>query len=336
MLATALIIDEFAVKGRVGPFWRKVSPIVLKQLSPVQVSQTHAENSISPLLEEAIKNGYKKLILVGDQSTMFAGINALMQFPQDLRKQLAIGLWLLNDWEMLLYSTRFSGKLDCLINILKAAHTCPVDLGKVSLTRGDQKPKILHFWRRCDFSYIEGSSLKNSIVIPVPPFLTQLIPFRISTKARLQIEHQSFHAEGGLNLRILLHPERPHSLNVLPETLKSTPKFDLLWQRGIYSKGEWIRFPWITLEKKRSGFGKTEQKNCLLVKIQSDNEPLSLRLDGQRHRCTNAYFEIVREALPIIVKMIPAHSKMPAKSILNPAKSSGVIANRKPYNNVKS
>ena len=336
MLSTILIIDEFARNGRVGGFWKKISTSVSKQLAPVEVSQTHSENSVAPLVEEAVKSGYKKIILVGDQATIFSGINALMRFPPDLRKQLAVGLWLLNDWDMLLYSMKFSGKLKTLIQIFKAGHTCPIDLGKVALTRGDQTPKTLYFWRRCDFSYVEDSSQTNIYVSPSPPFLTRLIPFRILTKAHLQIEHQSFHADGGLNLRIVLHPEMPHSLHVGSEALTSTRKFAILWQKGIYSGGQWFRFPWITLQKKNIGFGKTEQKNCLLVKVQCVNEPLTLRLDEQRHRCTQAHFEIIREALPIIVKMVPVRSKEPAKKLMNPVKSGSVVASREPLNRTKS
>ncbi len=327
MLSTAIIVDEFSKNGRVGSFWKKISPTVLKQLCPAQISQTHSENSLAPLVEEAVKNGFKKIILIGDQSTIFVGINALMHFSPDVRKQLAVGLWLLNDWEMLLYAIKFSGKLETLIQIFKAAHTCPVDLGKVALTHGDQTPKTLFFWRHCDFSYVEGSSLTGSNSGSFP-LLTKLIPFRIPIKANLQMEHQSFHAEGGLNLRIALHPEMPHSLKVAPDAFKSTRKFMLLWQKGIHFRKQWLRFPWMTLQKKSGGFGKTAQKNCLLVKIQCLNDPLTLRLDEQRHRCTQAHFEIMREALPIIVKMAPARSKKMAKKLLNPLKSGRAVVNR--------
>ena len=92
----------------------------------------------------------------------------------------------------------------------------------------------------------------------------------------------------------------------LPEDLKQTHKFLLLWQQGISYRGHWIRYPWSTLGIKHQGLAQTARKSCLIVKFQATNDPLSLRLDEQRHRCTNATFEIARNALPVITKMVPA------------------------------
>lgn len=335
MLSTNLIVDEFARNGRVGLFWKKIAPSFLKQLAPAQVSQTHSKNAVAPLVEEAVKNGYKKIVLIGDQSSIFEGINALMRFPADLRKHLSVGLWLLHDWDMLLYSVEMTRKLETLARIFKAGHTCPMDLGKVELTRGDQTSKTLYYWKQCEFSYVEDPCLDTNLRPPSSSsFFTQFIPFHILAKAHLQTEYQSFYGQGGLNVRIVLHDYAPHSLNIAPDDVKQTKKFMLLWQRGINYGGQWVRFPWMTFQMKNEGFGKTEQKNCLIIKVQGVDDPLSLRLDGQDHLCTNANFEIIREALPIIIKMAPIRSKAPAKQILSTVKSGRAVANRQPLKKI--
>ena len=325
MLSTTLIVDEFARRGRVGLFWKKIAPRFMDQMAPARLLQTHSENSVSSLVENAVQGGAKKIILIGDQRSHFVGINSLMRLPQEIRNKMAIGFWPLRDWDMLVYSANPRGCLESVARIFKAGHTCPVDLGKVELIRDDQTPHVLYFWGQCDFSYVED--VGNPVASPL--FLTRLVPFHIPVQGYLQTEYQSFHGSGGLNVRIGVHPNRLHSLQALPEDLKQTHKFLLLWQQGISYRGHWIRYPWSTLGIKHQGLAQTARKSCLIVKFQATNDPLSLRLDEQRHRCTNATFEIARNALPVITKMVPAALPETAQSVPSAIKLGGAMTNWK-------
>ena len=323
MLSTTLIVDEFARNGRLGLFWKKIAPRFMAEMAPARLLQTHSENSVSSLIEDALQGGAQKIILIGDQRSLFLGINTLMRVSQEIRKKLAIGFWPLQDWEMLVYSANLGGRLEKVARIFKTGHTCPVDLGKVELIRDDQTPHVLYFWGQCEFSYVEDV---GNLVVP-SLFLTRLIPFQIPVHGHLQTEYQSFHGDGGLNVHIGVHSSTPHSLHIFPEDLKQSHKFDFLWQQGITYRGQWIRFPWFTMGIKQEGLAQTAKKSCLLVKFQATNGPLSLRLDEQQHRCTSATFEIARNALPVITKMVPAALPETAKSVRSAVKLGGALTN---------
>lgn len=329
MLSTHLIVDEFASNGRVGVFWKKIESHFMAQMAPASVSQTHSENSVAALTDEAVKNGARKIILVGDERTIFIGINALMQLPQESRQKLAIGLWPLQDWDMLLYATKLSNKLPLLAQVFKAGQTFSMDFGKVSLVRNEQPPQNLYFGKQCLFSYVETSQQTMNLASGFLNSLARFLPFHILSQGQLQIEYQSFYGTGGLRVNILLHPFPLHSFHITPEDLTQNPKFSLFWQKGLSAGNEWFHFPIATFSEKQKGWRKVEKKNCLSIKVAIWNGPLSLTLDGQPHLCTQAQFKIVRKALPIIIKMAPVRFKEPVK-LWGALKSKGMVANRKP------
>lgn len=323
MPVTTLVVDDFAINGRVGWFWKKIAPHFMAEVAPARLLQTHSENSVSSLIEDAVQGGAKKIVLIGDQRSLFLGINTLMRVSEEIRKKIAVGFWPLQDWDMLVYSTNIGNRLERAARIFKAGHTCPVDLGKVELIRDDQMPHILYFWGQCEFSYVED---KGDLVAP-PLFFTKLIPFHIPVHGHLQTEYHSFHSDGGLNVRISVHNSTPHSMQITPEDLKQSRKLQLHWQQGISCRGRWFRFPWRTMGIKQRGLAQTARKNCCSVKFQATNGPLSLRLDEQQHRCSSATFEIAQNALPVITRMVPSVLPETAKSVHSPVKLGGVMTN---------
>lgn len=311
MLSTHLIVDEFARKGRVGLFWKKIAANFMEHMAPAQVSQTHSQDSVAALIQEAVKNGSRKIILMGDEHTVFVGINALMRFPQNLRQKFAIGLWLVRDWDLLFYPR--SHQLALLAQVFKAGHTFPLDLAKVALNRQEQPVQDLYFGRQCEFSYVETPCQTVDGVSKFFNSFSPFIPFHIATQGQLQVEEERFDEQGGLNIRVRLHSFAFHSLEISPHDLKKHPKFLILWQKGMAAGGQWLEAPTFVFDKQQGLWGKTEQKTCESLQVAAWNNPLSMKLDGQPHLCTKAQFELVQNALPVIIKMAPVRFKEATK-----------------------
>ena len=329
MLSTHLIVDEFARNGRVGFFWKKIAPKFMAHIAPAQVSQTHSQDSVAPLIEEAVKNGARKIILIGDERTLFVGLNALMRFPQNLRQKFAIGLWPLRDWDMLFYPIKGSHQLAVLAQVFKAGHTFPLDLAKVALSHKEQPVQELYFGRHCEFSYVQTFSQNPAGGTEFFNAFARFIPFHIPIHGQLTVEYQSFSEEGGLKIRVLLHPFALHSLGIPPNDLRQHARFLLLWQKGLPYAGQWLERPAFHLQTKQGLWGRASQKSCLSIKVDVWNGPLSIKLDGQPHLCTSAQFELKRKALPVIIKMAPVRLKETAK-VWGNLKSKAVVARRQP------
>ncbi|MBF0287638.1 MAG: hypothetical protein HQM14_07450 [SAR324 cluster bacterium] len=328
MLSACVIVDVQA-SSLVSAFWQKISALFLEGLAPAHVMLSDLDNPVELLIDNSIQKGYRKIILIGNEGTVFLGINKLMKFPAEMRKQFEVGLWPLNYPDILTYSLNMSQRLKSLTHVFKVGHTCPIVLGKVLITDSNQRIHTFYFWEHCDFSFIEtSSSLKKSRT----PSLFSL-PLIFTPKAgHLQIEHSSFEEHGKIKVRLALHSGPLHSFHVDPEELSKFRKFTLMWQKkGNYGiRG--LDFPWNAWPLKKTHFGLIKERTCTTTYVQLFDSSISLYLDGQKKRGCSAHFEIARNALPLIVNMVPFRSKETTKDVLRNIKSEGVAANRENYN----
>ncbi len=327
MLAACVIVDVQA-SNLVGIFWQRVSVPFLEEFAPAQVLLSSSEKTVEHLIEAAVEGGYRKIVLIGDQKTIFQGVNKLMRFPPEMRKQFEVGLWPLRYWDMLAYSINMSQQLKSLAHVFKMGHTCPIVLGKVLVTDFCQRIHTLYFWEHCDFSFIETSSF-NNISSGSSSFS---LPILFMPKAgHLQVEHSSFEEQGKLKVRLALHSCPLHSFHITPEELSKFRKFTLMWQKkGNYGiRG--FDLPWDTWTLKQHHLGFIKEKTCTTTYIHAFEAPISLYLDGQKQKCSKAHFEITRNALPVIVNTVPFRSRKPAKGMLRTIKSEGIATNREDY-----
>lgn len=339
MLFTHIIVDVKSNRGHVGLFWKRVSPVFLMELAPVQITLTKHNITVSQLIRKAIQAGNKKIIIIGDRNAIGESINALMLYSPDLRKQLELGFWSLNYWDMLVHSAQSLRKLKNLIQVFKIGHTCLVDLGKVQTTHSESLPQNLYFWQRCDFSYIQTNSKIEKPLFQIP-FLKKIVPLFTLPKARLEVEPQILNEAGGEHTCIRLHACPLDSFKMQPEEVVNTLSFILYWRKGRKYQGKWLRWGglswgglpllWPLLKQHKGSF---HEKKVQKIALQTFEFPLSLHIDDKIVPCDTAQFEIEHKALPIIVKMVPVQDKNHAKQrsrlpFKNAIKASRIIANR--------
>ncbi len=319
MLSIHIIVDSAAHHGAVGFFWKRVEPFFSQHLFPCEITFTQPEAPMKELVVHIVERGYRKVLLIGNQQSIWAGVNGLMSFPESIRKTLEVGLWPLNYWELLWYSFRgVIRHLDEVTQVFKAGKTCPIDLGHVSLTLPTHEKLNAYFCSHSDVSFLENASLERR---------SHRLQFFFSSRAHLQIDEDDSTERGGINARLLLRSIYPHSIHFSPEELKRVHYFALMLHKEV-SWGRSLNLSWLPFRIRQKFYELIGVKQCSTMHIQAETNPLVIRLDGQPHKCIDAQFSIVPKALPVIVPVIPLRLKTPATAWLVGARSKSIIANR--------
>lgn len=319
LLATYIIIDVEANDGSVGLFWSRISKNFLKPLYPFEVAMTRPERPTADVVKSAIADGNRKIVILGDQQTIFEGVNELMRYPESFRKNLEIGLWPLHLWEMVFYAFQPAKRIQRLAKIFKVGHTCMVDLGRIDVVREDETQHSLYFWQHCQFSIFATESTQEEEPVHKLRWYSRLSSYLVLPRAVFQVEFDNFHEVGALHIRIGLHKGPFCSLKIKPEELKRKTKFRVGWQQRKFLGGRWfptLKFPWNSkkwMQKKLKG-------QCQEASICGLPDSIGMSIDSHPERVFTGVFKIETKALPIIIQIIPAHSKSPVKHWLAPFK----------------
>ena len=145
-LSTHIIVDYTAHKG-VPLFWKYHENRFLSELSPVKVSIITLDNPLELVLDRVVQDGWKKIILLGSNWTLFQGINRLMRLPDSLRQTLELGLWPLTPFEISSSFFHTAPHLTMALRVLKMGQVWPIDLVKVQC--GGSQKQVLYFWEEC-------------------------------------------------------------------------------------------------------------------------------------------------------------------------------------------
>lgn len=328
LLSSYIIVDVLAKDGSVGIFWSRTSDLFLDHLAPTRMSLTRPEQTVSILIRKALREGNRKLIILGDQHTVFEAINELMQLPFEFRKQLEIGLWPLRTWEMVYYSV-FRGKsFQKLIKIFKMGHTCLVDLGKTTIAQQEHAPNTVYFWSQCQFSFFGTMGDKPFRTSKIDALLSRFSWMFVLPKANFLVEHHDFEKQGGLNMYVVLHKSHFCSVKIGPEELAGNRMFRIYWQRWRFYGGRWLQRTalgrFLALDPKRR-----YKNKCQWAQIQSHGDRVNIMVDGQPMVGHSIDFEVEKNALPVIVQLVPVPSKAwktKSQRVLKPVHA---IANRK-------
>ncbi|MGK5092375.1 hypothetical protein WDW89_10245 [Deltaproteobacteria bacterium TL4] len=298
-LSTHIIVDSGNNKG-VHFFWRLCETEILKHLAPVTVSVTMPGMPVAQLIREVIEDGWKKIILIGTVQTMNAGIHVVMQCTSDLRETLELGFWPLTPVE-LSSGICSSGQIFAkALQVFKTGHVYPLDLVKV--TYDANQFQSLYFWKEC---YITS---------PSPP-----------TPFTLRMDEHSECVEQSKRYCVKLHQGRLHSLRMDPEELKHSDKLLIQIapnpQQWNLARRYWNRF--FLLEP----HDLILTESCGTLECWTTQSTLELRICERVEQVQKVALEIHRNALPLIVPMMPARFKEPQKTRLA-LKSNGVIVTK--------
>lgn len=318
MLSTCFIIDvsqNFFIEW----VWNRISHNYLKEISPLREIKVFSGDSLSRKVRETIEKGWKKIIFIGTQKTIKEGVETIMEFTSAERKKLEIGLWPIEFSEISSLLLHLPGVLDSSLRVFKNNNTCPIDVGKIEWIDCKGKKHRNYFWRQCSISR-NKESLDATIF--TNDFLGHYFePFPLS----IQLGEQELEGNilGQLNIR--LHLSIPHSLRLTP--------LDLMMSRFTVDTGynasfltRYITDIWRKKQKKEIFFSLRNPVGCNTLQVQSQKNLINLKIENSSHRCQTAKMELIHQAFPLLVPLIPYHRPKPASDLVLSFPSKNVVA----------
>jgi diacylglycerol kinase (ATP) len=316
---TALILD-LAAQGRATlRQWRRCEGACLEALAPARVLPVRGAEEAEAAARQAAREGAHKLVAVGGTATAHGVLNALMALAEPHRAALKFGLLSLGrpgHWSRTLELPRSLGRQ---LEVLRAGHTLPFDVGRVECLDPGGRPITRHFLNGACFG-IPGQIRGEWRAAPGEPRhalhalgrTLRLLSGREGAWVRLEQEGESA-AEiyrgpwvAGL---VMVGRFYPGFGEVAPRADPADGALDLV---GVTGRPDWRALAWLagllprvlippacTLE--RSGeFHATDAA-----------APVYLELDGIAAGILPARFSILPRQLPTIVPAVPARLMKP-------------------------
>ena len=300
-LSTHFIVDYDSTNADL--FWKHHEKFFQQHLSPLAVSITTPSLSVQEILVQAIHDGWKKIILIGNSQSVFYAVNTVMEVTEDIRKTLSLGFWPFTPIEAYSSFLNPSANLLPALQIIKAGHTLLSDLVKVVYVTN--QTHTCYFWKNCCVS-----APNSDITIT------------------LRIDEHQFREANPTQYKLQFHEDRLHSFSINPADLKNTQKLHFSSSLGTL---EWIKTIPLGLTSSKENF---HRKNNKLeagqnIGIWSPQASLDLRIVETIKNVKEVQFEIQRRVLPLIVPVAPARTTETAKESLLALKK-GVIATKSP------
>lgn len=302
-LSTHIIIDSSDHQG-VSLFWKRHESVFLKQLSPVTISQTNRETPIEPLMLKIVRDGWKKIIIIGVSQSIFKGINILMGVSSDIRSSLDIGLWPLNSLDIGSYLVQPSISLLPILQIFKTGHTFPVDIVKMRYIT--ENSHLIYFWKDCLIT-----NLQSDVAVT------------------LFVDQQEYQEQYFDQLELHFHEKGLRSVDITPNELKHTDKISLSSHSGKMNWAESLKMHW-----KIPGLtGRKEDESSIKcgnsIEIVTQQPLLEIQVEHLEEKVREIRCEIIRKAFSLIVPVMPVRSPEKIPEALLSLKTKGMATNNR-------
>ncbi|MEE3122326.1 MAG: hypothetical protein VX399_07005 [SAR324 cluster bacterium] len=292
-----LILDSHFNPG-VSLFWRRHGLQIMEKLVPSEFAHTNRRLPLEKLLSQSIWSGWKKIILMGNPTSIQRGFNVLMQAGEECRNSLEVGFWPLH-WQdiPLQMMPRFS-QVSAILQVFKAGHTLPVDV--IRAQYHTQEIETSYHWNELRI----GSSIANA-------------------DTRILLDGRNLDQKGYFQSRVLFHEEELSSLTLAP---------------GQMTKPLQMKFFLVQSAKTDAAAGKFQQwiqplcqQEELLgtgrhLGIQGNWANLNLYDADAREPVQKIELEIIRRAFPLIIPSVPIRQRENVKAKLFSFEPRGAVA----------
>lgn len=129
--STQIILDPTAHQHRTGRVWQSCQRECLRRMAPVEITVVESAEEAELAAKVSALKGFRKIVIVGGSEAAHGAVNGLMGLAQAHRESIAVGILSVvrpDDWSRTL---DFPRRISRQVEILRAGHTMPVDLGRV-------------------------------------------------------------------------------------------------------------------------------------------------------------------------------------------------------------
>ena len=300
-----LILDSHFNPG-VSLFWRRHGLQIMEKLVPTEFAHTNTRMPLEKLLSQSIWSGWKKIILMGNHSSIQRGFNVLMKASEECRNSLEVGFWPLHWYEIPLQMMPHFSQVDAILQVFKAGHTLPVDVIKAQFQT--QELETSFHWNELRIR----SRIANA-------------------DTRILLDKRNFQQKGHFQARVIFHEEELSSLTLAPGQLTKPQqmKFFLVQPVKIVADDGKIRQLIQPLRQQEQQLGVGRSLN-----IQGNWANLNLYEVDVREPVQEIRIEIIRRAFPLIIPSIPIRQRENVKAKLFSFEPRGAVAAQR--ENIKS
>lgn len=153
-IATQIILDPTAHRYRLGRVWQGCQRDLLRRLAPVEVTLAEGAEEAREAARLSAHKGFGKIVCVGGSRTAHGVINGLMGLDEEQRGNVGVGFLSIlgqGDWSR---TIDFPRDFERQVEILRAGHTLPFDVGRVDYVSPGGGRATRHFLNGAGFGLV--------------------------------------------------------------------------------------------------------------------------------------------------------------------------------------
>ncbi len=312
-----IILNPNSYHHRNGRVWQSVQRECLRQLAPAEVTLAETAAEAEELARAGAMKGHGKIIAAGASETSFGVVNGLMALPEELRKEVRMGLLSLtrpNEWGK---TIEFPRPLKRQLEVLRAGHTLPFDIGRVEFTEAAGGTGQRFFLNGAAFGMAsrirhELESHRSQMGRALRGIGQGIVEILVGRGPRLRLEQgEQIVFEGASALALVMVGRYYPALGeVAPQANPSDGELDVVWlpgKRGWQQLGQLFRLM-VPLPAAGPPPATSRAQEVLAT---SQGGRIYLEADGQPLGHLPAKLSTVPRALSMIVSEVGARLKRP-------------------------
>jgi diacylglycerol kinase family enzyme len=331
-VSTQIILDPTAYHHRTGRVWQAYQRDLLRELAPAEVTVVEDAAQAEQAVRDSALRGFGKFVCVGDSAAAHGAVNGLMGLADSHRRSVALGFLSIirqQDWSRTIDFPRGMGRQ---VEVLRAGHTLPFDVGRVDYFAPQGTPETRYFLNGAGFGL--GPRIRHELrahrkeakqaLAGVARAVGDLFLNR-SPMVKLEGDEGLLY-KGPCPLGLVMGGRFYPTLGeVAPEASPIDGALDAVW---LAAPSLWrMLVPLSRLVLRRKGGTAPERARARSIQASSLDGPIYLEADGQALGRLPATFSIEPRALSFIVPQVGARLKKAAFAPLPDLRNGNLAGN---------
>lgn len=328
--ATAVIVNPDAHHGRLGHAWSGAERDVLRRLAPAEAIGATTAAEAEQAAHDLAMRGFRRLVCAGDTATLHGVLNAFMALAESHRRVMKLGLLTLVRRDAWGRAVDHPRGLQRQLELLRAAHTLPYDVGRVECRDAAGAPRVRHFVSGAALGLAgalrEGWRQAGPGLIPRVWHMHEALRGVGRGSVRLVSEEGLLH-DGSFALGMIMSGSHyPWLGRVAPQADPSDGWLDLVWLSAGSLGGLAARTGRLMLPPK---LGRTAGgwHSVQTLDLAVQGRPVEVELDGVPAGRLPARVQVMPRALPLIVASVAARIKDAEKVRARAGRERRLVAN---------
>ncbi|MCZ6472002.1 MAG: diacylglycerol kinase family protein [SAR324 cluster bacterium] len=333
--STQIILDPSAHHQRTGRVWQAHQREWLRQFAPVEVTIAESVEEAGEAARVSAMKGFRKIIAAGGIDTAYGVVNGMMALAEPHRKSIGVGFLSMirpGEWSR---TIEFPRRLTRQVEVLRAGHTMPFDVGCVTCFAEDGRPVTRYFLNGAGFglgpqfrAILRGGAGRNpeglaAALLALGGVLRSLGP-------RVRLENASgLLYDGPCPMGLVMGGQYyPMLGKVAPQASPTDGALDALWFAPASHLDLLTGFAALLLRRKDQG-PPVGSARASTLRVSAPTGAVYLEADGQYVGRLPATFTVEPKALSVIVPQVGAKLKKPVFAPLPDSKDGRLAGNLK-------